>query len=185
MPLSKERDKRRKEEERADTWRTDSFSLEPEDPIQKLIALKPFRRSEDKRGHAVFLGAWFSKEIGRDIGKVKELGPYETNSDVIRDAVYRGIQVLRLAYEKDEGWKSEMLLTRMVNEAAYESKIYKQEEDFVSALDRLVKNGDKEYASQLVQERVALMTRSPDSERRLNVLSEQLRRARLEELLKA
>ena len=183
MPLSKDRDRRRKQDERADTWRTDSFELEPEDPITRLTELRPFRRSEDRRGHGVFLGAWFCKDIGRDIARVKELGPYETNADVVRDAVYRGLQVLRLAYEKDAGWQADMLLTKMVNDADWESKICKQEENFVSALDRLVKNGDEEYAGQLVQERVALMKRSPDSERRLNVLNEHLKRARLESLL--
>ena len=185
MPLSKGRDKRRKQDERADTWRTDSFELEPEDPITRLTELRPFRRSEDRRGHGVFLGAWFSKEIGRDIARVKELGPYETNADVVRDAVYRGLQVLRLAYEKDKAWQAELLLVRMVNDTEWECKTYKQEEDFVAAIDRLVKNGDDDYATQLVQERMALMSRSPDSERRLNVLMEHLKRARLEDLLEA
>ena len=185
MPLSKGRDRQRREEQRADTWGTEALGLDPSDPISKLMCLRPFKRTEDKKGHGFFLGAWFPKETSRIVEKVKEAGPYETNSDVVRDAVYRGLQVLLLAYEHDEGWQAEMLLAKMVNDTDWESRIYKQEEDFVAALDRLVKNDDNDYATQLVQERMALMSRSPDSERRLNVLMEHLKRARLEDLLEA
>jgi Arc/MetJ-type ribon-helix-helix transcriptional regulator len=192
MSLSKDRDRQRKREERQketpvrsaeDTWQTDSFSLEPGDPISKLMSLKPYKRSEDKKGHGVFLGGWFPKEISRDIEEIKEFGPYKTNSDVVRDAVYRGLQVLKLAYEEDESWQAEMLLSKMANDAEWESRIYEQEDDFVSSLDRLCRNGDRDYASQLLQERIQLMRRSADSARRLNVLTEKLRRNRLDDLL--
>jgi len=166
-----------------DTWQVDSFELTPKDTLDKLMSLKPYKQAQDKKGHGVFFGAWFPKDAGRRVEKIREEGPYVTTSDVIRDAIYLGLQILSLRYEKDDAWQADMLLTKMANDAEWEARVYDEEESFASSLDKLCRNGDKDYAAQLLRERISLMRRSANSSRRLNILTEKVRRARLDDLL--
>ena len=166
----------------SNTWQTDSFGLSLDDPLSKLTGLKPYQQSEDKKGHDAQLGARFPKEIARRVSKIKEQGPYVTNSDVVRDAVYIGIQILSLRYEKDDEWQAEMMSRKMMTDVEWDTGVYEAEERYINNLDRLCKNNDSDHAAQRLQERVTHLKKT-NSTRVLAILSEKLKRSHLESLL--
>ena len=167
--------------ENRDSWATDSPGLSLTDTLDKLTSMTPFKRSEDRKGHSVPLGSRFPKEIARWVTKVKEQGQYQTTSDVIRDAVWLGLQILSLRYEKDPLWQTLLQLIEMGNDTAWEAKAYDDEEVFVSSLEKLCANGDEQHAIELVDERLRLLR---GFDKRKRVLLERLKNHRLQSLLK-
>ncbi|MHA1813645.1 MAG: hypothetical protein ACTSYX_09475 [Candidatus Thorarchaeota archaeon] len=164
-------------------WQTDNYGLEIDDPISKLTGLPPYKRSEDKRGHDTFLGGRFPKEMARRISKLKEQGPYQTTSDVVRDAIWLGTHILELRYDQDPEWRVSMQLMNMANESAWEANIYEEEDQFARSIDKLCANGDEQRAIELVEERISLISSLPNPVRRRDMLIKSLRGYRLGSLL--
>ena len=166
------------------TWDTDTPGLSLTDTLQKLTSKPLYKRSEDKRGHGTFLGGRFPKDMARWVTRVKEAGPYETNSDVVRDAVWLGLQVLELRYKADPGWQARIQLMDMANRAAWDAKLYDEEDGFVKTLDKLCSNGDEVQALKDLEERLALLSSDEDSAKRRRVLYKKLDEHRLGNLVK-
>jgi len=169
-----------------DSWVTDGPGLSLSDTFDKLTAQPPFKRSEDKKGHDVPMGVRVPKDVGRWITRVKEAGPYQTTSDAMRDAVWLGLQILSLRYEKDPEWQVYLQAMRMDNDTAWEAATYEEEEKFVNNLETFVKNGNEKRAIELLQEKLALIQDLKEERRkeRKRVLLERLNNHRLGGLLK-
>ena len=143
------------------------------DSIERLTEQKPFFKHEDKKGHDTFLGARFPKEMARDVTLIKEKGPYEVNADVVRDAVWLGLQALHLRYEQDDYWKATMQLRRMALDAAWEAQEYEEDHTFVNTIQKFCQEGKRSRAVQYLSERLKYLS----GERKQSLLDELDKRA--------
>lgn len=154
--------------------------LSVDDPIQVLTAEEPYHYTQDKRGHSTFLGGRFPKDFPRGIEKIREkaAGVYETNSDVVRDAIYLGMKILSLRYEVDPQWQVQHQIIKLNNEIAWQATVYRQEEDFVNNLVIFINQGDDEIAQTRLQERYELLQNTGQTKRIL-ILDEIVKRLKL------
>lgn len=166
-----------------DTWETEATGLSLTDPLEKLTESAPFKRSEDRKGHDGFLGARFPKDMTRWVTKIKEKGQYQMNSDVVRDAIWLGLQILSLRYQADPQWQVNLQLMTMANETAWEARMYDEEEEFAHSLDKFCTNGDEGRAIEALRERLTLLS-SAKQEKRQKVLLDRLEKYRLKNLVK-
>lgn len=166
-----------------DSWETEDAGLNLNDRLDKLTGQSPYQRSEDKKGHEAFLGARLPKEVTRWVTKLKELGPYQTNSDVVRDALWLGCQILSLRYKLDPQWQANLQLMSMASEVTWEARMYEEEEEFCRSLDKFCANGDEARAIEVLGERLRLLEAAKQEKRR-KVLLERLDKYRLKNLVK-
>lgn len=148
---------------RKDSWTLDGPFLTENDPISRLTELSPFKLSEDKKGHDASVHFRVPKNMTRMATKIKEKGPYETNSDVARDAYYLGLRLLYIRYNCDEVWKLYCQAVEVANDAAWEAALHEQEASFVSSLASLCRSGKDNKALQYLSSR--LVSLSDDSKR--------------------
>ena len=114
------------------------MGLEMDSKVSELVDLKPFRASEDKKGHSVTMGAKVPSWFDRGITKLVEdkATPYEVKSDVIRDATWLGLQVLKLRYNQPE-WDAKAELVKLEAALQDEDDDKEQDRSFLDNLDRL------------------------------------------------
>lgn len=166
------------------TWDTESPDFSVDDPIGRLASLKPFEKTEDKKGHGVFLSAWFPKEYARRVSVIKEAGSftYTTTSDVVRDAIFLGLIVLELRLASDPEWQLYTQLEILNNTAKWESELYGQEDAFCESLATFMENKEEGHATELLQARFALLHRNGCAKRK-EALLDAIRKHRLTQLL--
>lgn len=168
------------------SWETDSPAFTLDDPISKLANLPPYHSSEDKKGHGVNLQAWFPKSYSRRVEVIRSFGKgiYDTQSDVIRDAISLGMHVLELRYGCDPEWELDAQLDHVASVAAHDAYIHDRESDFVDTLDKLCANKEEDRAVELLQLRFSLMNRRGGGVAKCKeALVESLRKRRLTSLL--
>jgi len=140
-------------------WETEEERLSPSSPIQRLIDLPVYRSSEDKKGHEVFLGAKFPKGVGRWVEELRENPntPYKINADVVRDALYIGLQVLNLRYKLDPSWIIEEALARIRYGLAREDYFADKDTEVLNSALKYYREGKAEKAKELIGEYLRIM----------------------------
>lgn len=164
------------------SWQTDSPLFTIDDPISNLTKLAPYKKSEDKKGHSSPLQAWFPKDMMRRVSKIKESGPYTTNGDVARDAMWIGMMVLELRYNSDPEWILFQQLTRLNNDALWMAAMFEEEDEFVDQLDSFCANKEEDTAVEMLVGRFNLLVGSGNQKRK-DALVDSLRKHRLSHLL--
>ena len=152
-------------------WVVDEgYDLTPDMPIKALMDRKPFKLSEDKKGHDVTLGARFPKSFDRWVEKIKEVkgSPYKIKSDVVRDCVYIGLLVLNMRYNLDPDWKIEARLAEEKSKIQDDVRIFKEVEEVVDrGIAMVCKNGHKEQAVKATTNYCDLISSFKDDRKRL------------------
>lgn len=158
-----------------DQWETE----EPYESlsIEELVGRPPFRESRDDLGSAT-VGARIPQWLSRKIMKLIEMqgSPYELKSDVVRDALYIGMQVLRLRYGYK--WEAEAKLTDVVDTVGELDRMEQRFAELISGLDKLVNSGDTAKAVSLLTEYVLAVSTIEDPWRKMRSI-QQLRGSRV------
>jgi hypothetical protein len=96
------------------------------------------------------MAARFPKEFGRRVAVLRERpgSPYSTNSDVLRDAAYIGMQVLVLRYQQPD-WKAEDEMARMAADMAEDARIGEKVTRFATLLQEIWMSDKQEAYSRL------------------------------------
>jgi hypothetical protein len=136
-----------------DSWELDDSGLTPETPLSVLMDYLPYTTSEDKKGHDVFLGAKFPKNIGHWLSEIKEdsANVYKVNSDVVRDAVHLGLLIISLRTKKLDRWKTLSALMQARAALFEEARIYRECEEVAEDAATLVDHDDLDAAIQHLQ----------------------------------
>lgn len=134
--------------------------------IQALIDRRPFNIAEDKRGHEVTLGAKFPKGLARvvDVLRYSPATPYQTNSDVIRDATSLGLDILKIRYQDGLGdtFADESAATEVASQTRELAEIQDRVRKFTSDLEMLERDGDGELAIRQLHQFLTKLVPSPD-----------------------
>lgn len=166
------------------SWDLEGVGIESDDPITRLTGMKPYKRSQDSKGHGTPLAAWFPKDVDRTVSRILEKGPYQTKADVTRDAIWIGLIVLHLRFEADPEWTAYMQLCNIENEAKWEGQIYDEEDSFASHMDKLCNSNQDGVAADMVEERFKIIKKQQNSIKRIEALKTCLHKYRLGNLLK-
>lgn len=144
-----------------DEWELDAAPLDANTPLSVLINKPVYKLGEDKKGHDMFLGARFPKEVGRWVQRIleKKGSPYVVRSDVTRDAIMLGLQILSLRYDLSPEWKALEQLAEISSILEDETSVYKIEGEFASNLRKLVDNGRVTLAKELLARKVDTLNR--------------------------
>lgn len=161
-----------------DSWTTEEPFVTVDDSISRLTNMKPYKATEDKKGHDAFVHFRVPKNLMRAITKIKEHGPYETNSDVWRDAAWLGLQVLQLRYKEDPTWTAYAQTVAIGNEAEWEARLHEEEKRFVDSVARLCNNNKRDKAIEYLSARLTII----DADRK-DILSAELKSHGLAALL--
>lgn len=115
--------------------------------VRVLMKSPPFIMSEDVKGHDVVIGARVPKWFERWITEILEHGGtfYRIKSDVVRDALYLGLQILALRLGSEE-WKVEEAIAKVISEVSLGAVVEKTVRDFSDNLRRLWEGDAKELA---------------------------------------
>lgn len=118
--------------------------------LEELIADPPFKEVSDESGQSTTAGTRIPNWLQRRIVKLKELSgsPYELNSDVIRDALYKGLRVLHLKYKMTADWDVETKLAAAVDATGASRRIRAQVEELIAGVDEMYRDGDPEKAAE-------------------------------------
>jgi hypothetical protein len=131
-----------------DTWDLDDTGLTPETPLSVLMEYLPYTTSEDKKGHDIFLGARFPKDIAHWLAEIKEDSAkvYKTNSDIVRDAVHLGLLIISLRAKNVERWKTLSALMQARAALFEEARIFRECEEVADDVATLVDHNDSDAA---------------------------------------
>lgn len=151
-----------------DSWSLEGPFLTLDDPVSELTKLKPYKLTEDKKGHDTAVHFRVPKNLTREAAKVKEQGPYETNSDVFRDAYWLGLKILKLRYTEDPRWISYSQIVEIVNDAKWDAEIHEQEKEFADTLTIFCQDRKKDKALSYLSKRWTTI----DDERKEALLGE-------------
>jgi len=124
--------------------------------LEELINAQPFKEASDERGESVTAGARVPLWLHRRIVKLKELSgsPYEVNSDVYRDCISLGLQVLHMRYGMGPDWDVERKMAAVADATGAGKRIRSQVEELLSGLEELHAEGDEEQAAQRLSDYV-------------------------------
>jgi len=134
-----------------DTWSLDSEigNLDADTPLSVLIGYKAYTSSQDKKGHEAFLGAKFPKEFARWRTRLRERSEiYQTNADVVRDAIYLGLIIISLRNNSLAQWRTLVAVTQAHAAIFEDARIFKECEELADDLVILVSNNDLETAAE-------------------------------------
>ena len=134
-------------------WLTlDELGISPQDLIQVLMDRTPYKTSEDKKGHDMTLYARFPKYIGHWMELILEKKgiPYQTRSDLMRDACFLGMIVLHLRYNTI-GWRSDEVIAQIEAEVARRADFSKRVSAFLKDLATINAAHGEEDALKLLQ----------------------------------
>jgi len=157
-------------------WATEESALESL-TIEELINRPPFKESRDDLGSAT-IGARIPEWMNRKITKFIEMAgsPYELKSDVARDALFLGIEILRLRYRYK--WATESKVSTIVDTAGELDRLEQRFRDLTSSLEKLVSSGDTPKAASLLTEYVLAVSTEEDEWRKMRCVR-QLRESRV------
>lgn len=124
--------------------------------LEELINSPPFKEASDERGESVTSGTRIPTWLHRRVVKLREMpgSPYEVNSDVLRDAVYVGLQILHMRYGTSPDWAAERKMAAVADATGAGKRIRSQVEELISGLEELHAEGDEEQAAQRLSDYV-------------------------------
>lgn len=124
--------------------------------LEELINAPPFKEASDERGESVTSGTRIPTWLHRRVVKLREMpgSPYEVNSDVLRDAVYTGLQILHMRYGMSPDWAAERKMAAVADATGAGKRIRSQVEELISGLEELHAEGDEEQAAQRLSDYV-------------------------------
>jgi hypothetical protein len=121
--------------------------------LESLIAEHPFKQSSDESGEGQSIGTRVPAWMLRRIAKFKELPgkPYEVNSDVIRDAIWLGLQILGKRYAMHD-WEVDKKLTAVIDATGAMDRINGQVTGLCKNLIKLKQADDTDKAVEHLDE---------------------------------
>lgn len=124
--------------------------------LEDLIIAPPFKEASDEHGESVTAGTRIPTWLYRRVVKLREAegSPYDLNSDVLRDAVYRGLQILYMKYKVSPDWEVEKKLAAIVDATGASRRIRDQHEELTSRLEDMYRDGDEKKAADMLGEYV-------------------------------
>lgn len=124
--------------------------------LEDLINAPPFREASDEKGESVTSGTRVPMWLHRRIVKIKEMpgSPYEVNSDVLRDAVHIGLQILHMRYRLSSDWEVERKMAAAIDASGALRRMKGQLEMLVGGLEELHEGGDIDQAAHRLSEYV-------------------------------
>lgn len=128
--------------------------------LNDLIEAPPFKQASDEQGQSVTAGTRVPAWLFRRVMKLAEAvgSPYEIASDVLRDAIYNGLQILYMRHKVSPDWEVEKKLAAVVDATGASKRIRDQFEELVSALEDMYKEGDEKQAADKLTEYVLAAT---------------------------
>lgn len=124
--------------------------------LEELISASPFKEASDEHGESVTSGTRIPMWLHRRVVKLREMpgSPYEVNSDVLRDAVYVGLQILHMRYATSPDWNVERKMAAVADATGAGKRVRAQVEELISGLEDLHAEGDEEQAAQRLSDYV-------------------------------
>ncbi len=124
--------------------------------LEELINAQPFKEASDEHGESVTAGARVPLWLHRRIVRLRELAasPYDVNSDVYRDCIYAGLQILHMRYGMGPDWDVERKMAAVADATGAGKRIRNQVEELISGLEELHAAGDEEQAAQRLNDYV-------------------------------
>lgn len=124
--------------------------------VEDLINAPPFKEASDEKGDSVTAGTRIPMWLHRRVVKLKEMpgSPYDVNSDVLRDAVYTGLQILHMRYRLGPDWDVERKMAAVVDSTGAIRRLKEQIEWLAGGLEELYEGGDLEQAVQRLSDYV-------------------------------
>ena len=122
--------------------------------LESLVGRAPFRETKDDQGDYL-AAARMPGAYGRYFMILKENKntPYQTRSDVARDALALGYVILRLRYySKDSDWAVEGKLQDIANKAQEGTRIRRMFNEFIEGLTDMFEQHDEDYAVMYLSE---------------------------------
>lgn len=130
-----------------DTW---SLETDLNLTLDDLVESPPFNESSDETGESATIGTRVPQWLLRRIIKLREIpgSPYEINSDVIRDAIYLGLQILQLRYKLHD-WQIEKKLVSVIDATGMSTRIGTQVSELCKHLEKMHSDDDEHAVGQL------------------------------------
>lgn len=148
-----------------DTWQLeDEQAFELED----LINAPPFKQTSDDSGESSTVSTRVPSWLMRRVTKMREIpgSPYEINSDVLRDAIWLGMQILQLRYKLHD-WEIEKKLASVIDATGMSHRISVQVNELCKNLEKMKTDDDDERAvMQLTKFILAIQTIRDDWHKR-------------------
>lgn len=180
MPKQPDNDKKKKKEY-IDTWELEAdYSITLED----LVDSPPFNETNDESGDSITMGTRVPQWLARRITKIRETPgvPYEINSDILRDAIYLGLQILQLRYKLHD-WEIEKKLASVVDATGMSTRIAVQVTELCKYLEKMHADDDNDHAVRRLDEFVCAIDTLTDDWHRRTIIKLLKRRGIVTELL--
>jgi uncharacterized membrane protein YheB (UPF0754 family) len=160
----------------ADTWGTDAGKLTMDSSVRELVEARPYGQAQDSKGHSTLLAARFPNTILRWTTELKEAAgsDYHTNSDLIRDAVWLGLQIISLRAKECTRWHVQARIAQATSRVAQHAAIYSEVNTIVENLETLCQAGDIRTAEDDLKEYLLAFSSHPEALKYRNSLREQL-----------
>lgn len=170
------------------SWKTDYEELTLDSPLRELAERPIYTKTSDQNGHGENIQAYMPPSFGRIIDNEilpvgRAAGKYKARSDVIRDAMYRGVMIQRLMLGM-KGWHIDAVITDQEERVKQHADINRRADEFVINLKLLWDHGEKDQAINDMLGYVQAIKSSPERERYHRALENALMKAELLELLK-
>ncbi len=160
--------------QRGDPWLQGEGGCHQPTTLDDLIAMRPYTKAEDEKGHDVLLSARVPKRIARLMGELAfaRSTPYRTLSDSVRDALYLGWQVQRLRYHDSlsEAADAEAKALQLAVEIGEDTAISETVRAVADDLSQLEAGGELDRAVERLTEYVRLVGAFADQWRRRRFL---------------
>lgn len=132
-----------------DTWELEENATIT---IDDLVESAPFNQTQDESGESVTMGTRVPAWLSRRIAKLREFpgSPYELNSDVLRDAIWVGMQILQIRYKRHD-WKTDRALSAVIDASGAMDRINAQISGLCKSLEKLKGEEDNEKAVEYLE----------------------------------
>ena len=133
----------RKKQSSQDPWEQES-----DDPtgltLEELIDMKPCSQVSDSDGNSNSVGCNVHPMMMRKIIRIQEKRgtPYESRSDILRDCVFIGLEVINMRMKGDNEWHTFAEMSRTADSLAEISRLKAQIKQMEQNLDMLMRDGD-------------------------------------------
>lgn len=131
-------------------WDTTEVAFEDVVTLEQLVLRTPFRKSKDEHGHSITAAARVPESVERKVVELREMtgSPYQLNSDVVRDAIYLGLQILHIRYKKAEEWAVIRELADISGALSEAQRTKDSVRDLIADLSSMMEEGDPEKAAE-------------------------------------
>jgi len=134
--------------------------------LEELIEASPF--SEAGGADSVTAGTRIPRWLFRRVAKLSESPgtPYDIVSDVYRDAIYIGLRIIHMRHKIAQDWSVDAKLASVVSGAGLITRIRSQVDELATALDNLVKEGERDRAVEELENYVSAAVELDDGWRK-------------------